>query len=170
MKHLIIYGSSSGAQGHTWALVSQLKEALNADLINVSDYQLGYYSYAHDNQDDGFKDIAHAMVGADCIIFATPVYWYAMSSQLKVLFDRMSDLITIRKPLGRQLKGKTTALVVTGHDAEMPEGFTVPFQRTSDYFDMTYKGRLYVCTDSKVYDASAVSTQLATFVDSVSAI
>ena len=52
------------------------------------------------------------MVQYEQIIFATPIYWYAMSAQLKTFFDRMTDLLTIHKPLGRQLrKGKKMFLI-----------------------------------------------------------
>ncbi len=42
----------------------------------------------------------------DVLIFATPVYWYSMSGIMKVFFDRITDLLTIKKDIGRKLKGK----------------------------------------------------------------
>ena len=47
----------------------------------------------------------------DTIIFATPVYWYSMSGILKVFIDRITDLLTIEKELGRKLRGKKMAVV-----------------------------------------------------------
>jgi multimeric flavodoxin WrbA len=67
-----------------------------------------------------------------------------MSSQMKTFFDRTSDLITIRKDLGRGLEGKETFLVSTGTQASLPEGFEVPLKRTSEYFNMKYRGHLYL--------------------------
>ncbi len=39
-------------------------------------------------QKDGGNEILEKMVSADVIVFATPVYFYAMNGQLKTLIDR----------------------------------------------------------------------------------
>lgn len=88
MRTLIIYGSSGGTSGKTWEIVTHVQTLLSAEVINLSDYQYSYFNYTHANKDDDFKDLALKMIEADCIIFVTPVYWYAMSGQLKVFFDR----------------------------------------------------------------------------------
>jgi multimeric flavodoxin WrbA len=165
MKHLIIYGSSGGQKGKTWELTSMLQNHLeDAELINLSDYSISFFDYSHKNKDDDFYGLAQKMLASDGIIFATPVYWYAMSAQLKVFFDRLSDLITIRKEMGRKLAGKFTAFIATGHDEHIPEGFDVPFKRTSEYLDMLFKGQLYVCTNSQKFDYQTVKNELTKFV------
>lgn len=45
----------------------------------------------------------------ETLILATPVYWYSMSGIMKVFFDRLTDLLTIEKELGRKLRGKKIA-------------------------------------------------------------
>lgn len=165
MKHLIIYGSSGNGLGKTMGVVNVLKAHLNSDLIDVSKAKLSYFDYDHNNKDDDFHGFAQQMVNAESIIFATPVYWYAMSAQLKVFFDRMSDLITIRKPLGRQLEGKVMTFVAAGHDEVMPEGFEVPFKRTAEYFNMCYKPGLYICTNSKVVDQVEIDKHIIEFAE-----
>ena len=167
MKHLIIYGSSGNGTGKTMGVVNTLKELLNADLIDVSRCNLSFFDYSHSNKDDDFHGFAQQMACAETVIFATPVYWYAMSAQLKVFFDRLSDLITIRKPLGRQLEGKAMTFVATGHDELIPEGFDVPFKRTAEYFNMHYKSGLYICTSSKVYDLKKVEDKIVQFVENL---
>ena len=82
----------------------------------------------------------------ETIVFATPVYWYAMSGLLKSFFDRFTDLVTIRKTLGRQLKGRKILVIAVGADEDLPAGFEVPFQRTANYLDMTYDGLVYHST------------------------
>jgi multimeric flavodoxin WrbA len=57
-------------------------------------------------EDDGFKPIAEKMAAAEGILFATPVYWYAMSAPLKIFFDRLTDMTENLKALGKQLAGK----------------------------------------------------------------
>lgn len=167
MKYLIIYGSSGSGTGKTMGVVNTLKEHLMADFIDVSNCNISFFDYAHKNKDDDFHGIAQQMVCAECIIFATPVYWYAMSAQLKVFFDRLSDLITIRKPLGRQLESKVITFVATGHDELLPEGFDVPFKRTAEYFNMQCKEGLYICTNSKVFDQVAVTERVIQFAKGV---
>ena len=165
MKYLIIYGSSGSSTGKTMEVVNTLKEQLGADFIDVSNCKISFFDYAHNNKGDDFHGIAQQMVSAECIIFATPVYWYAMSAQLKVFFDRLSDLITIRKPLGRQLEGKVMTFVATGHDDLLPEGFYVPFKRTAEYFNMSYTEGMYICTNSKVFNQSEANEKMIQFAE-----
>jgi multimeric flavodoxin WrbA len=78
------------------------------------------------------------------LIFATPVYWYAMSGLMKVFFDRLTELITTSKPLGRAMKGKCCYLISCGTDAELPPGFDVPFRLTAKYFEMEFVSSHYL--------------------------
>lgn len=39
-------------------------------------------------QKDGIEDIRRKILGADMLVFATPLYYYGMSAQLKILVDR----------------------------------------------------------------------------------
>lgn len=164
MKTLIIYGSSDNKSGKTWEVTTTLQTYFKtAELINLSDYKISFFDYTHQNKDDDFYGLAQKMVNADMIIFATPVYWYAMSAQLKVFFDRLSDLITLRKDMGRLLKGKSIAFIAMGHDDIIPEGFDVPFKRTAEYLDMHFKRHLYVCTSSKKFNSLKLLKDLTEF-------
>jgi multimeric flavodoxin WrbA len=149
MKYIIIYGSSGGADGQTWKLTQSLSQTLQAEIINLSDYNISFFDYSHQNQNDDFKILIEKVLSIDCIIFVTPVYWYAMSAQLKVFFDRLNDLTTLRKTWGRQLKGKSIAFLATGIQATLPMGFEIPFKGTAEYFDMNFKGHVYICIDSQ---------------------
>ncbi len=86
------------------------------------------------------------MIGTNVVVFATPVYWYAMSGAMKAFFDRMTDLLETSKELGRQLKGKGFWLIASGTDLALPEGFEVPFARTAEYFGNQYRGSEYLYT------------------------
>lgn len=144
-KVLILYGSSSPA-GNTKKSVDILMEDMNGESIDVAGSGMTPYDYNAKNAQDEFYRISLKMIEADIIVFATPVYWYAMSAQMKIFFDRLSDLITIRKRDGRALAGKKTFLIANGTDTALPDGFEVPFMRTSDYFNMEYGGACYVYT------------------------
>lgn len=43
---------------------------------------------------DDAREIAEKMINADVIVFATPVYYYGMSGQMKTLLDRANPLYT----------------------------------------------------------------------------
>ncbi len=145
---LLILGSSSDkGLGHT--VVEAVLGARAPETIDLQAKTIGYYDYGRENMADDFIKVAERMAAADSIVFATPVYWYSMSAQMKTLFDRFTDLITLRKDLGRKFKGKRCFVLAWGNDAELPAGFDVPFSSTAAYFDMAYGGCFYYCTGAK---------------------
>ncbi len=139
---IIIYGSSR-KDGNTFQSVQALNDSLKARAIDLLGYNIGYYDYEYSNQDDDFIQISRQMIAAQKIIFATPIYWYSMSAPMKVFFDRLSDLVRIRKEEGRNLKGKEMYVLVNGSVPEMPDYFTKPFESTSAYLDMQYCGHCF---------------------------
>ncbi len=139
---LIILGSSR-SKGNTRQLVDAIFQGKKHDLIDLNEYNINYYTYDNLHTNDDFLALAERMVQYEYIIFATPVYWYSMSAILKTFFDRMTDLVTIRKELGRALKNKTLHSISCGSEDDLPEGFTVPFEATAVYLDMKYGGHLH---------------------------
>ncbi|MEO5668414.1 MAG: NAD(P)H-dependent oxidoreductase [Bdellovibrionota bacterium] len=114
------------------------------EIVELHKLKLEHFVYDHNKKpNDDFLSVVDKMIGADNIVFATPVYWYAMSGIMKIFFDRFSDLISTSKSRGKALKGKKTFLFSTGYDVELPEGFEVPFKRTSDYFNMYFEKSFY---------------------------
>lgn len=116
----------------------------SADLIILTDQDIGRYEYDHKSANDDFLTIVDEMLRVNAVVFATPVYWYAMSGPLKNFFDRLTDLLAIAKDKGRGLANKKIWLLCTGTDEITPDGFEVPFRRTADYFSMQYCGAGYL--------------------------
>jgi len=140
--------SSARKNGDTHQLVSNLFLGKDVALLDLLDYHVTPYSYKGEYPShDQFLTILMDILKHDSIVFATPVYWYAMSGSLKNFFDRLTDLVTINKTIGRQMKGKTIYLLAVGAENVLPSGFEVPFAQTSTYFDMEYKGCYYCRTD-----------------------
>ncbi|TNE54476.1 MAG: NADPH-dependent oxidoreductase [Bacteroidetes bacterium] len=140
MSTLIILGSSD-SNGNTRQVAAHLAQQLDADLIDLNAYRIGYFDYEFKNQDDDFLPLMERItVDYDTIIFATPVYWYTMSAVMKTFFDRISDLLKIRKDLGRRLRGKSMAVVSCSGDDDLVEGFAMPFRESADYLGMEYLG------------------------------
>ena len=143
-KTLVILGTNRDDSNTLKAMKDHLPFAIY-ELIELHKLKLQHYIYDRDKKPiDDFLLVATKMTEVENIVFATPVYWYAMSGVMKIFFDRLSDLISTSKPLGRALAGKSVYLFSTGCDLEMPDGFEVPFKRTSEYFEMKYVKSIYV--------------------------
>jgi hypothetical protein len=69
---------------------------------------------------------------------------------MKVFFDRLTDLITIKKETGKHLRGKSASMIAVGADPTIPDGFEVPFKHTSAYLGIQYKGCTYYTTKAVV--------------------
>lgn len=140
---LIILGSAR-KESDTARFVQHLFQDQAYEVLDLLDYRVAPYSYEHAYPaSDDFMQLSERLLQHKCIIFASPVYWYAMSGLMKIFFDRLTDLITIRKEYGRKLRGRQTALLAVGADEALPEGFTVPFKATSRYLGMHFIAYAY---------------------------
>lgn len=143
MRNLIILGSSR-KDGDTKTIVDELIGISGWDLIDLNDYNFGYYDYEHKNLDDDYLDLMRRIIANyDVLIFATPVYWYAMSGIMKVFFDRITDLLDEEKDLGRKLRGKSMAAVSCSVGDNLGESFWLPFSETAKYLGMKYLGNTH---------------------------
>src|SRR5688572_8351188 len=92
---LVILGSAR-RDSHTLELVEAVLDGKPATRIDLQDFDIQQYEYDQPADRDDFIKVAEAMAAHSVIVFATPVYWYAMSGRMKVLFDRFTDLVTVR--------------------------------------------------------------------------
>jgi multimeric flavodoxin WrbA len=103
-------------------------------------------------QKDDAIDIMEQMISADAVLFASPIYFWGFSAQMKALIDRgYSLVINYHKPGHASLmKGKRIGLLVTGADAfeDNAEGMFTAFDRIVDFLLARKSGELYVggCT------------------------
>ncbi|WP_373943500.1 NAD(P)H-dependent oxidoreductase [Vibrio chagasii] len=148
MKIAVILGTSK-SDGNTRVLVGSFIEKSGAKLFDLSNYIISFYDYEHNNRSDDFLSVIHDLADYDHLVFASPVYWYSMSAQLKVFFDRLSDLLTIEKDLGRKLKGKSISVLSTGYNTELPDCFIQPFKLTANYMQFEFKGCEYLAIQSE---------------------
>lgn len=148
MSVAVVLGTSN-SDGNTRSLVDSFVAESESKLFDLSNYELSFFDYNHENKQDDFLPLIKELVDFEHIVFASPVYWYSMSAQLKVFFDRLSDLLTIEKELGRQLKGIHCSVIATGFDKELPTCFLQPFEMTATYLNMCFKGSTYLCVQSE---------------------
>ncbi len=146
--NIVIIQGSSRKDGDTHKVVQTLVNELTCDVLDLIDYDFDYYDYEHANQGDDFIPLMRKIIAQyDTLIFATPVYWYAMSGIMKVFFDRLSDLITIKKELGRELREKKMAVLSSSNGNNLGDNFWHPFTHTADYLGMEYLGNLHTISD-----------------------
>ncbi len=141
---------SARSIGATRTLVDFIIEKEGFELIDLHNKNIGYFDYEFKNTDDEFLElITDVIENYDVIVFATPVYFYAMSAVMKNFFDRLGDLIFINKDLGRKLRGKSMAMISCGAGNEVKEGFTMPFIETANYLGMNYLGDMHGWLENK---------------------
>lgn len=153
MKKTIIILGSARKDSHTRTLLRNVFQNIDHDLVDLLDSNIAPFDYdAKYPEDDEFQKLVDRMLLAENIVFATPVYWYAMSGILKTFIDRFTDLVSIHKEKGRGLKGKNAYLFSVGADQEPPEGFEVPFRETSKYLGMKYHEGVYISSRSENFE------------------
>jgi putative NADPH-quinone reductase len=146
MRVIAIQGSAR-VDGNTTKLLEAMFNGHNVDIVHVVEAGIRPYDYGGFPDDDPVLALGERMGAADVIVFATPVFWYSMSAQLKALFDRFTDLMFKRKEIGQKLGGRMAWLVASGAEAVLPEGFEVPFRRTCQYIGIDYRGAFYGMTN-----------------------
>lgn len=143
MKTVIILGSSRN-DGNTFRISNLIVNKTKWDLINLNDYNFTYFDYDYNNRNDDFKNlIEHIISNYETLIFATPVYWYSMSGILKVFIDRFTDLLTIEKKLGQQLRSKKMGVISSSNGNNLGENFWLPFKEIAKYLGITYLGNIH---------------------------
>lgn len=106
MKNVLILSSSPRVNGNSDLLCSQFakgaKEAGHqVEIVHLNNKKIHpcYGCYSCDNsgacfQKDDMAELLPKMLEADVIVFASPVYFYSMSGQLKVFIDRLVPIYT----------------------------------------------------------------------------
>lgn len=135
MKSIVILNGAGKRNGNTAALVNAFKAGAEAsgnkvtvfDLHNMNirgcmDCQGCSRKPAGDpapcvQKNDDMQQIYDAYIGCDVVVFATPVYWFTISGQLKTAVDR---LYAVQRNMGFDaVKKDTVFLMTSGAPAEM---------------------------------------------------
>ena len=95
--------------------------------------------------DDEAKPVLAKMAEAEVIVFATPLYFFSASAQIKVVLDRMFSLYKWDNDAGTMktpLKGKTLALLASAFEDVGLDVLEKPFSLTADYSGMKFESLL----------------------------
>ncbi len=93
---------------------------------------------------DGFSELEPMLEKADAVIFASPLYWFSFSTQIKAAIDRMNAYDS-EKTL-RPLQARESALLVcgAGKDEHIFDGVIATYKNILDYLKWRNMGVLAV--------------------------
>lgn len=155
VKNVVVFGSAR-PNGNTRSAINIVLKHVNYDFVDLSKFNISPFDYEHKNIDDDFIDVVENILNYENIILATPVYWYSVSTQMKIFLDRWSDILTIKKELGQKFSGKNL-FVISSYATEFPLGcsaFETPIRLMCDYMNINYGGCFYYFVDKKIEDSN----------------
>lgn len=149
--HILVLKGSPNKDGSTSMLVSEFvrgaREAGHAvyamDITNMDIEPCGgcvvcgYEGYCV--KTDQMHEVSSAVLASDMVVFATPLYYYGMTAQLKTVVDRM---IAYNKSL--RAKGMKSALISVGwnDDDWNFDALNVHYDSLVRYLNFEDKGRV----------------------------
>lgn len=141
-KTVLILNGSPRAKGNTEALADALAAGAEGaghkvQKINIRSLQirpcLGCYQCAAGKGDpcvqkDDMKEIYAALDQADVVVYASPLYWWQLTAQMKTVIDRM---FAVAAANGMKIPKKEAALLIAAEDAR-EENFAqiIPYYQT----------------------------------------
>ena len=165
MSNTIAIFSSARRNGNTGTFLDQLAKQITMDIVDLAELNISEYDYQHRNIDDDFIPTMKKITQYEHIIFACPVYWYAVTPQMKIFLDRLSDLLDLEelKNLGRLLRSKQCYVLSTSISQNIAPSFIGCLTATFDYLGMNYKGYSHLDCDLG-YNQAAADKEIANFV------
>ncbi len=168
MPTTIALFSSGRRNGNTGRLIDRIAGELQIEVVDLAERSIAPFDYEHQNRDDDFESLIRHVVDFDQIIFASPVYWYSVAGPMKVLIDRLSDLLEVPQllELGQALSGKTAYVVCTSVEEEVSAHFLGAFRDTFSYLKIEFGGCVHAdCKDG--YIDSQYEDDIRNFIDRV---
>ncbi len=170
MSGIIALFSSSRRHGNTGRLMDRIAYELGIPVVDLSEKEISAFDYEHRNRNDDFEPLMEQLLKSDQIIFASPVYWYAVSPSMKIFLDRLSDYLELPDLLdkGRKLRGKTCYVVCTSAEDKVSSTFINSFRETFEYLGMQFGGFIHAnCANG--YAAEEYEVEIKTFINQVQA-
>ncbi len=92
--------------------------------------------------DDDFNAIAPAILEADAVVFATPVYWYSIPAQIKGVIDKLYSFVIG----GKDIANKECALITCCEEEDMSvmDGVRIPVERSAKLLKWNMVGEVLV--------------------------
>ncbi|WP_416148215.1 flavodoxin family protein [Salipaludibacillus sp. HK11] len=144
MNIMAILGSSR-RNGNTEYLVDRALSGVAFKKRFLLDYQINpiidkrHTSEGFSKVDDDYERLFAEFMKQDIIIFATPLYWFGMSGQLKLFFDRWSQYMRDDKYDFKHLMSRKKAYVIVTGDNPNPKIAALPLIQQFQHI-FTYTG------------------------------
>lgn len=145
-KKVVIISSTPRKNGNSYQLCEEFKRGAEesgnkVELISLRENKIGYCiaCYACRKlgkcfQNDGMNEITEKLIDADVIVFATPIYFYDVSGQLKTFIDRLLPQYT-------KIKDKDFYFIATCAD-EREEAISSAIKTVNGFLDCVSNVRL----------------------------
>jgi len=141
-KNIVVLSGSPRKEGNTSILAAAFVKGAksagkNVTMFWVADMKIGgckgcrhcFKEKGICAQKDDMPPVLEALKTADAIVFASPVYYFDMSAQLKLAIDRMYALLSVGTPIK-----KAAFLMTCGDDSEkVAEGAVVTYNNICAY-------------------------------------
>lgn len=155
METVVLFGSPH-KDGNTIQVVNALSETLkqkghNVRMLYLNDLNIrpcqGCYACIPKGIckiNDDMKDIRKYMIDADLIVYASPIYWYGPSGQLKLVMDR--GISFLDNEYNSRLKGKKVVTLMTCAEDNVDtfQPALGMFNKTFDLLGLKYAGSVEV--------------------------
>jgi multimeric flavodoxin WrbA len=89
---------------------------------------------------DDIKDVLKKMKKADLVVFASPLYFYGPSAQLKLVIDRMFSLYKLDGT--SPMNGKAMGLILSAYEDIGLKVVEESFKLIADYSEMSFRSLL----------------------------
>jgi len=102
---------------------------------------------------DDMDTVYDSLASSDAVIFATPLYWYSWSGQIKLLWDR---LLPFGSPKAeKSLAGKKAILVASAGEEDLSafDGLLFSYDKSCSFLDLQQVGRVLA---TGVYEAGEI--------------
>ncbi|WP_173918673.1 flavodoxin family protein [Halobacillus sp. Marseille-Q1614] len=150
MKVGVIYGSTR-EQGNTECLTEEVVKNLpDVTRIDLKRYQFkDIIDQRHEKNGfspvkDEYDQIIDQIIDCEVLIFATPIYWYGMTSVTKRFIDRWSQTVRDEKypNFKEQMSQKQAYIIAVGGDNPRVKGLPLVQQFTyiCQFIGLNYKG------------------------------
>lgn len=109
----------------------------NAGQMKIGPCMACEYCFAHDGvcvQKDDMVQILEEIDRADMIVFASPVYWFGISAQLKLVIDRLYARVK------KGIRPKQTALLLNAMSNGVFEAAVTQYKYINNYLKWQDKG------------------------------
>lgn len=168
MQPTIALFASSRRNGNTGQLMDKLADTLDIEIVDLSEKSITPFDYEHRNRHDDFEPLIQHVLKHELIIFASPVYWYAVSPPMKAFLDRICDLLEVPElqEQGQLLRSKCAFVVCTSIYDDVPAPFIGAFRDTFDYLGIRFGGYVHANCENG-YKAELYEKDIAEFTNRV---